>query len=157
MNIEPLTPQSKPGEGFLQWNPGSWFGTMLGSSSWLVAAALLSFRTEPTLALILAGCFAVVAMLTVAVWRLRDQVSLSAAFLAGFTFTGVVSILAIGFLQGSSLLPANDPSFRFRFDRLPWVLAVYGALAVGFGTIELWSRHRTRQNGKKKTSIQDLT
>jgi peptidoglycan/LPS O-acetylase OafA/YrhL len=67
--------KSLVGKGRFQWNAGSWFGSSLGCSAWMiVAACFLVFHNQQTLALVPATAFVIFLFASLLLWARRDRI-----------------------------------------------------------------------------------
>jgi hypothetical protein len=106
-----MTPR-KPmlGPGLFQWNSGAWFGTQIGCTAWMLAAAVDSIarRTPWAAALFLTG-FAVLTAFGIGLWQRRDRLPPLRALILLVTLCGVgflTSIAGASFLGRPDLLRA---------------------------------------------------
>ncbi len=73
-----MAPNSKKplvGPGHFQWNAGGWFGSSLGSSSWMViTSCFLVLHKQPLIALVPAITFAMTLLVSIFLWTRRDRI-----------------------------------------------------------------------------------
>jgi hypothetical protein len=95
-----------PGPGLCQWSTGAWFGTQVGCTAWMIAAAVESIaRRAPWAAALFLASFAVITAIGIGLWRRRDRLSPFRALIL------LVTLCSLGFLAtiaGASSLGRPD-------------------------------------------------
>ncbi|MCP4170794.1 MAG: hypothetical protein GY758_08500 [Fuerstiella sp.] len=102
-----MTTQDKVliGPRHFQWNAGGWFGSSLGSSSWmLIASCFLVFCKQTALAWVPAFTFAIVVTVSIFLWKRRGRIY---PFTAYMVLLGLLAIV-IPLVYGIVLLNASD-------------------------------------------------
>ena len=109
-----MTTQSNVSSG-IQWNAGGWFGSVVGSTAWmLVCAIFLMFHGQNTVAAINVACFAIANAVAVALWLNRSKISAYPALLtllATLSFAIPIAWLATAqFASDNALAAMNWPT-----------------------------------------------
>ena len=87
-----------PRETESQWNAWSWFGPILGSTLWLLLSAVFLLNRSGELAALVLVLFVLANVVGVWLWRVRERLSVFAAFqvfLVTFWVCGIAAIYAI--------------------------------------------------------------
>jgi len=126
------------------WNAGAWFGTTLGSTLWLLIAAVVLTPHSGAVAANVLACFVVPNAYAAFLWRRRAERSFFAAARGFVLLVGLCSFVAVyvvdraGLWQTLSIPPSSAP----RVAAMYWSIAiVVGALWMMFHVME---RARTR-------------
>ncbi len=96
--------QCKRGTGGFQWSTGGWFGAQVGSTCWLLVAAIALLGQTPLLAALLLGCFVLANLVGTIIWMNRGKVdpyrAIQVLLLVIFAFTTIAMVSAdwLGFL-----------------------------------------------------------
>ncbi|MFO0941227.1 MAG: hypothetical protein U0930_10700 [Pirellulales bacterium] len=126
------------GPGRFQWNAGAWFGSLLGSSAWMLMVALFLFGNgDRLLAIAPTVAFAIVLFGTINLWSRRYSVYPFPALIAMLAvlaiFTPTIWIMVQNWASPKSLAAMNWP-------RPPWnaifVFALVPSLMVWFSYLE---------------------
>jgi len=91
------------GKQQLQWNSGGWFGGQLGSTAWLLVAAVLASIQNLKTGLILALLFLLPNMVGLLLWYQRDNMSCYAAMQLLLVVIGIFSLAAVYVLHRNDL------------------------------------------------------
>ena len=98
--IEPMK-----GSGRFQWNGGAWFGTMMGSTAWMLGASgFLLINRQAMLALVPSFAFSLSMMFAAVLWGRRDSVS---PYKATMIMMGLFAVL-VPTVFFTILFAAND-------------------------------------------------
>lgn len=126
------------------WNAGAWFGTTLGSTLWLLIAAVVLTPHSGAVAASVLACFVVPNAYAMFLWRRRSKRSFFVAARGFVLLVGLCSFVAVyvvdraGLWQTLSIPPSNAT----RVATMYWAIAIaVGALWVMFHVME---RARTR-------------
>lgn len=87
----------------MNWNVGGWFGGQIGSTAWILVAAILSLFRDAGSGLVLLAVFAVPNIVGLALWRHRHKLSCYAATQLFLAAAGVCGLLTIYVLERQSL------------------------------------------------------
>jgi predicted membrane protein len=123
------TKAPRQGPGRFQWHTGAWFGTLLGSTLWLLLSAGLMAGQAPLLGGIVLGCFLVPNVVGVLLWRHRDRLPPYVAIQCVLGLIGVFGFGALVAMQRAGQLLALDPRFAspvVYYGILPMVLCIMG-------------------------------
>jgi hypothetical protein len=71
--------QAMLGPGIYQWNTGGWFGAQIGSTAWMLLAAVGVAPWSVETATVAMLCFAVPNLLGARLWQRRDRIAPGAA------------------------------------------------------------------------------
>ena len=92
MNTSSKTPLIGPRR--FQWQTGGWFGSIIGSSAWMIPTAfILGSHRQIVLALLPAGCFLLINVVGVVLWHQRDRIRPFPALIGVLTLLSVVTPL----------------------------------------------------------------
>jgi hypothetical protein len=69
-NIQPII-----GPGHFQWNAGSWFGSQIGGTAWLLIGAMFLLPESTLLSLIWLICFTLANVIGIAIWSRRAVIA----------------------------------------------------------------------------------
>lgn len=121
------------------WNAGAWFGTTLGSTLWLLIAAVVLTPHSGAVAVNVLACFVVPNAYAAFLWRRRAERSFFAAARSFVLLVGLCSFVAVyvvdraGLWQTLSIPPSSAP----RVATMYWSIAiVVGSLWVMFHAME---------------------
>ncbi|HXH02231.1 MAG TPA: hypothetical protein VNN09_02815 [Candidatus Competibacteraceae bacterium] len=131
-----VTTQSRLGPGRFQWNTAGWFGSQLGSTVWLLGAALTMLPEHTEAGIVAFFCFFIPNIFGLMLYLRRNRIAPYAAFQWSILMTGIVSTLFVVYLNHSSLVGEIDPRLDYRqwgFYLLP---ILFGGLMVLFYFME---------------------
>ena len=86
------------GSGHFQWSAGAWFGSLLGSTLWMLLGSALLFATSSLRGLGPLACFAVANAMGFALWRSRTRLAPYPAFQILLTALGLCALGSLFFL-----------------------------------------------------------
>ena len=138
----------KIGYEAFHWNAGGWFGSMLGSTAWMVPAeGLLCVRGNWIAAAIVVICFALASTCTIVFWNhqatLNARVAMQSMMLILCGLTTVV-FLAFQFLTSAAFLAA--------IHWTPWawlLLFIFPAMAIHFHFIQRSTEKRMLEQDRR--------
>jgi len=122
----------KQGTGSFQWNAGGWFGSQLGSTLWLAAAACMVFPKSPSAAAWLAFCAVAPNIMGCILWTKRDKLAPYPAIQCLVATIGVFTLLAILLADHFLLLPVIDSRLMTSPRRVYWVVCLFPVLMAWF-------------------------
>lgn len=74
--------QTPPSAGQLQWSRGSWFGSIIGSTCWMVAIGIqLVYYGHPALAIAPVISFAIINVIATLLWQRRHRFDCTVAYM----------------------------------------------------------------------------
>ena len=141
-------PSPRQGPGQFQWNAGGWFGSQLGSTVWMLIAAVLFLPKEPVAGIVALICFAVPNIFGLLLYRQRHRIAPYPALQGLLLLTGIFTTLFIVYLNLSGLAPAFD----LRLSRDQGVVYLLPLLFVG---LMLWFHWQERAARRKRQQGQD--
>lgn len=127
-SIQPIT-----GSGHFQWNTGGWFGSALGSTVWMLVAAVSVATVQPAAAAAVPlVAFLVVNVVAIFLWNKRDRIE---------PFRGIMLLLGT--------LAIAVPAVYFSLDafapeaakqKMNWISSpfVAAAIVLGVPAMMLW-------------------
>jgi len=130
------TIQSRVGPGRFQWNTGGWFGGQIGSTVWLLGAAVSLLPAHVEAAVVAFLSFLLPNLAGVLLYRRRDRIAPYPALQALVLLVGAVSFLFVLYVNRAGLAGELDPRFegaRWGFFMMP---ALFGGLMVAFHFME---------------------
>lgn len=126
--------------GRFQWNRGGWFGSLLGSSAWmLVTSIFLLFYSQPFLAALPLGGFAVVTFASYVLWSRRDRIYPYPAMMA---MLGLFAILmpVVWMAISSNASPSSLEAMNWPVDpRITAVVFAIFPIGMVWFTLLEWS------------------
>ena len=131
-----MTKQSRVGPGRFQWNTGGWFGAQLGSTVWLLGAALLLLPKQAGAGIVALFCFLIPNICGGILYLRRNRMAPYPAIQWLLLVTGVVSFIFVIYLNHSGLVQKIDPRLSYEqwgFYLLP---VLFGGLMVLFHVME---------------------
>jgi hypothetical protein len=145
--LGPLRSNHSAEQPLSAWSAGAWFGSVVGSTLWLlVSAVVLSAKSFPLAALVFA-LFLLPNLVGLFLWRFRRRISMLAAdlfFLLVFWACGMAAILAIdraGYWRELAVGTEN----RIPASSARWMLTVLVAVAAAMAAL----RRRKRSTGTR--------
>lgn len=123
----------------LRWNAGAWFGSTLGSTLWLLIAALVLVRLDPPLAAFVAALFALANGLCISWWRRRSRLSPAAGLRRAILTFSISTLLAVLAIQ----LRGRWEDVQISGRASPWV--VYAFLALFAPVALVWTLRAERR------------
>ena len=99
--------QPRIGAGRFQWNARGWFGSVIGSTTWMLVAAGFLIAYRQWLALVPIGCFVIINSIAWVLWRRRDRLD---------PFSSLMMILA----SIAVAVPIALATSVWRMPEMPW-------------------------------------
>jgi hypothetical protein len=131
-----VTINPRLGAGRFQWNPGGWFGAELGSTVWLLGAALVLAPEHIEAGAVALLCFLLPNALGLLLYRRRNRIAPYPALQWLILVIGIVSTIFVVYLNRSGLAQEVDPRLgygQWGFYLLP---VLFGGLMVMFHWME---------------------
>jgi hypothetical protein len=128
--------QSRQGPGRFQWNAGGWFGAQVGSTIWLLGAALTVLPTHVAAAVVAFLCFLLPNIIGLLLYLRRNRIAPYPALQGLILLVGIVSIILVLYLNHIGLVDQIDPRLghgQWGFYLLP---VLFGGLMVLFHFLE---------------------
>lgn len=130
-------PVPVPGTGHFHWSAGSWFGSLLGCTLWMLVAAGAELARRREVPWLLLAAYAASVALGVLLWRRRAQLAPYPAIqllLAGLCVTSGVALLAL-----RTAWAYEGPSLAY--------LAIFPGMLLAFGLLESRARRARSDRG----------
>jgi hypothetical protein len=94
------TTRPRSGPGAFQWNAGAWFGSLLGSTAWMLVGAVIMATRAPVVSLAWLSCFALSLGVGIWLWSKRGRIRPYPAIQGMLLAVGVSGLLAFALLDG---------------------------------------------------------
>jgi len=104
------TREPRPGNGQFQWNTGGWFGAQIGSTLWVLIAALVLLPEHPVAGVIGLSCFLVPNIFGSILYLNRNRVAPYPAIQWLIFVIGVFAVVFVVYLDLSALVQEIDSS-----------------------------------------------
>lgn len=143
-----ITKQSRLGPGRFQWNTGGWFGTQLGSTVWLLVTALSLLPKYFEAGVVTLSCFLITNIFGLILFLNRNRVAPYPAIQWLIGVIGLVSVIALIYLNRSGLVQEIDPRLgdgQWGFYLAP---ALFGGLMAIFHIMERNAVKKRQQNAE---------
>jgi hypothetical protein len=136
-----VTKQPRLGQG-VQWNTGGWFGAQLGSTLWVLIAALVLLPKHPVSGIIALSSFALPNIFGLMLYRNRNRLAPYPAIQWLVFVIGIFTVSFVVYLDRLDLVQEIDP--RLGSDRWGFYLVpvLFAGLMFLFHVVERKARKR---------------
>ena len=129
------------GGGRFQWNTGGWFGSLLGSTAFLIVGAVSFASPSPTLSAIWFSCFAVAVAVGIYLWARRTAFSPYPAIQILLLACGISAAVAI--IAAICMAPNILIAVQLTPTKSLLLLLLFPAMMLWFHVLESNARRPT--------------
>ncbi len=127
------------GPGRFQWNAGAWFGSMFGSTIWMLILAGYSAPPDPVVSMLVGGSYLICILTTIVFWLRRDRLLPYPSIQHQLAIIGALAALSLWIvferLDADALRGTNGGQ-----SVSLWVLVIFPLLMIQFHYLERSAR-----------------